>query len=214
MQRLTPRSLLGRTRVRWEVFAAGVQVRRLCRSSPPVRVCWDLDNTVVDTGRLLREGARLEDAVVAAEPVPNMLSFFAALGERLPEAENVIVTARRRSMRRATHDWLRGHGIAAASTSVCLVPYAEAKIALWRRLAAGAQLVIVDDLSYGHEQGHPSSNRELIEIASATADVYVGRDEIAAIAEDAGSVAAVVSAALHALTGRGAVVEASAAARS
>ena len=130
----------------------------------------------------------MKDAAVEAEPVPNMLDFFEALRKELPEAEHVIVSARRRSLRRATNRWLRLHGGVARSIAICFVPYPQAKVRLWKHLARGAQLVIVDDLCYGHENEKPSRHLELIEIAAQTASVYVGYDQISQIVAGSSSV--------------------------
>lgn len=176
------RRFLRRARTSWETAAAVAQVRRLLRSHPAsVRVCWDLDNTLVDSGSLLRVGKTLRDAVIEAQPVPNMLAFYEVMRERLPEAEHVIVTARRRSMRPATETWLLEHGVSAGRETVCFVPYAHSKVRLWRQLARDAQLVIIDDLSYGHETEQAGLYTDLVAEATRTAAVFVGCDDIARI---------------------------------
>lgn len=155
------------------------QVQRVLRSYPAdVRICWDLDNTLVNSGALLQQGMTLRDAVVEAHPVPNMLAFFEAIQTRLPEAEHVIVSARRRSMRVATDAWLRRYGLTTKSGTVCFVPGANAKVRVWNVLASGSHLVIVDDLSHNHEAGEPSSYEDLVVAAGLTARVYVGREQI------------------------------------
>src|SRR5688572_30568704 len=68
------RRAVERASTSWEAAAAVVQARRLLRSHPAaIRVCWDLDNTLVDSGSLLREGRTLQEAIIDARPVPNML---------------------------------------------------------------------------------------------------------------------------------------------
>jgi hypothetical protein len=185
---LSLRGLVGRARIRWEEWVALRQVRSLCASNAAsVRVCWDLDNTLVDSGTLLHGGATLEDAVLEAEPAPNMLEFFEAVRKKLPEAEHVIVSARRRSLRHATNEWLRRHWRSTIGRDLLFsLPHATVK--LWEHLARDAQLAIVDDLCYGHENERPSRHLELIEIATHTADVYLGCDEISQIAASATAV--------------------------
>ena len=125
--------------------------------------------------------------------MPNMLEFFAAIEARLPEARHVIVTARMGSMRSATSAWLARHGVAVPPAAVCFVPSAVAKEKIWETLAAGAPLLIVDDLTYGHESDEPVSHRELVETASRTARVYIGFEQIAEMSSSRPSVDAIVS---------------------
>jgi hypothetical protein len=161
-----------------------------------LRICWDLDNTLVDSGLLLRAGRTLDEAIVEARPVPNMASFFRLLEETLPEAEQFVLTARPPRMRGATQAWLRQH-IGDVDWDLCLVPGPRAKPRVWKHLAKGAQLVIIDDLSYGHEGEAPTVYSDLADSARAVATVYVGQPEIkriaaneAAVAETAAAVAA------------------------
>lgn len=176
-----------RPRSRWETWLAVRQARRVHgHGSAPVRVCWDLDNTLVGSGSLVRSGITLEKAIVEAEPVPNMLEFFAALRTNLPEAEQVVLSARPRSMRVATLAWLERYSIALSPDAVLLAPSAAVKPAIWRQLARSAQLVIVDDLTYDHEAQRPSVYHDLVEAARRTATVYVGFDQIAEIAANPG----------------------------
>jgi len=177
---------------RWEVWLTLRQARLLRRSRPAaVRICWDLDNTLVDSGTLLRGGKRLEDAIVEAEPVPNMLAFYETMRGELPNAEHFIVSARTRSMRANTLAWLKRQGLMPTDGAVLFVPYPEAKLRVWRELARGAQLVIVDDLSYNHESSKPSIYHELVGSAESLASVYVGLDQIARIAQNSDAVEAV-----------------------
>jgi hypothetical protein len=185
---------------RWETRAALRKARRFGRAHPAkIRVCWDLDNTLANSGALLRTGSKLQDAIVSAEPVVNMLAFYARIGELLPEATHFILSARTRSMRGDTLVWLGRHGLDAEDGAVCFVPSAEIKPRVWERLARGSQLVIVDDLSYGHEEIQPSIYRELVDFARQTARVYVGFDEIARIAADADAIDEVAAAAVAVL---------------
>ena len=178
-----------RPRTRWESWLAVNQVRRFHRrSGAQVRICWDLDNTLVGSGSLLRTGIPLENAIVDAEPIPNMLGFFAAMRRNLPEAEHVFLSARIRSMRAPTLSWLEQYGLTPTAGAVWLVPNAGVKPAIWRRLARTARLVIVDDLSYDHEAERPSIYEDLVEVAKQTATVYIGLDQIAEIAEDPGAI--------------------------
>lgn len=172
-----------RLSARLQVRAAVRQARRFGREHPAaVRVCWDLDNTIVDSGVLLRAGRSLDEAIVEAYPVANMLAFYDALSSRLPGAAHFVLTARRRSMRAATIAWCERHGLDAREASLCLLPHPAAKPRVWRELAHDARLVIVDDLSFNHELDEPNLYDELIDAARRTARGYVGFDEIARIA--------------------------------
>jgi hypothetical protein len=188
-------------RRRLETRSAVRQARQLCRSeAAAVRVCWDLDNTLVDSGTLLRAGKHLNDAVVEAEAVPNMLDFYATVSARLPHAAHFILSARTCSMRADTLAWLRRNGVTLADAAICFLPYPSAKPKVWRQLARGAKLVIVDDLSYNHESDQRQIYDDLVRSAQGTASVYVGIDEIARIAEDRSTVDAVASRVVQALT--------------
>ncbi len=161
------------------------QAAEFCRSRPaPVRICWDLDNTLSDSGVLLRSGLALDDAIVRAAPVRNMLTFYETLSSRLPEAEHFILSARRRSMRPDTVRWMKRYGLWAEEPRLCLVPRAGAKVRIWRQLARDAALVIIDDLSFDHERESPSLYRSLIRRAEGLAVVYVGLDQIAEIVHE------------------------------
>jgi hypothetical protein len=178
-----------RPRTRWESWLAVSQVRRFHRRSvAQVRICWDLDNTLVGSGSLLSTGVPLERAIVDAEPIPNMLAFLAAMRRDLPEAEHVFLSARVRSMRAPTLSWLARYGLTPTAGAVWLVPSADVKPAIWRRLARTARLVIVDDLSYDHEAQRPSIYEDLVEVARQTATIYIGLDQIAEIAADPGAI--------------------------
>jgi hypothetical protein len=159
------------------------QARRICRAHPAsVRFCWDLDNTLVDSGTLIHAGSRLEQAAVDAGPVANMLEFYELVQRTLPDAEHVILSARRRSMRADTMAWLARHDVTTRTASVCFVPYADAKPEVWRQLGRDARLVIVDDLSYDHESDRPQIYAQLVAAAERTACVYLGLDRIAELA--------------------------------
>jgi hypothetical protein len=167
---------------KWETFSTVRQARRLCQAKPAeVRICWDLDNTLADSGSLLKSGLPLREAIKLARPVPNMIAFVEALKAALPDAEHLILTARRNEMRMDTVEWLDRHGLRHSDAAVCLVPTPEAKRRVWKRLSMKSQLVIVDDLRYGHESRQPSSHIGLVDFARRTASVYVGSDEIARI---------------------------------
>jgi hypothetical protein len=153
-----------------------------------VRVCWDLDNTLVDSGTLLRAGKLLQDAIVEAQPLRNMLEFYAAMRTSLPDAEHFILSARRSAMRADTLAWLERNGVAARADAICFVPRAEAKIAVWRQLARDARLVIVDDLSYRHESERPLVHQELVQEARRFGCIYVGLEQIAQIGADPASI--------------------------
>ncbi len=178
-------SVLSTFRRQVEVLRAVRQVERFIRASKaPIRVCWDLDNTLVGSGRLIRAGRRLDEAISEAEPVPNMLEFYWAMAAILPNADHFVLSARRRSMYEPTLEWLRRFGLNPTPNSLCLVPYADAKPAMWERLAMGGRLVIVDDLSYDHESPEPSTYQHLVFAAQRTAEVYIGLDQISRIASD------------------------------
>jgi len=174
--------------------------RRLRRARPRVvLVCWDLDNTLVDSGSLLRLGQRLEDAIVDGKPVPNMLAFYAALGDGLPDAAHVILSARTPAMRTDTLTWLSNNGLAPADGVLWFVPNAAAKTRVWQTLAKAAPLVIVDDLTYDHEAETPRVYQDLVETARRTAAVYIGADEIARIAGDPEAISGIVAEAVAAV---------------
>jgi hypothetical protein len=158
-----------------------------------IRICWDLDNTLVDSGKLLRAGKRLDDAIVEAEPVSNMLDLYEAIRAQLPSAEHVILSARMRGMRHKTVAWLNRHGLSPADAAVCFVPYVQAKPKVWQELARDARLVIVDDLSYNHEKEQLGVHHDLVAVAERLAYVYIGLDEIAEIARNPTAVRVVVS---------------------
>jgi hypothetical protein len=178
---------------KWDVRAAVRQARSLRSGQGVIRICWDLDNTLVNSGALLRAGGKLEDAIVEAEPVPNMLDLFAAIRAELPNAEHFILSARMRGMRRETVAWLRRHGLSPGDAAVCFVPYVRAKPLVWEELARGARLIIVDDLSYNHEQERVGVYDDLVDVAQRIAYVYIGLVDIAEIARNPTAVRAVVS---------------------
>lgn len=153
------------------------------RSQADVVVCWDLDNTLVDSGTLLRHGMPLAEAVVAAAPMASMLEFYAAVSQSIPDAEHVVLSARARPLRSATIEWLMRHGIEVGGDRVWLVPDARAKPAVWQCLGRRARLVIVDDLSHGHEGDARGLYDDLVETASRLAVVYVGLADIQAVAD-------------------------------
>jgi hypothetical protein len=167
-------------------------MRRIARDFPRVRVCWDLDNTLVDSGTLLRAGRTLDEAIVEARPVPNMVDLYRTMKSELPESEHVILSARLNNMRAATLAWLELHEVLIDATAVCFVPYASAKPRIWARLARGAMLVIVDDLTYNHESEQVAVHDQLVNAAERLADLYVGIDDIRAIAADATAVGRLV----------------------
>jgi hypothetical protein len=177
----------------WDVRAAVRRARRLHSQNGVIRICWDLDNTLVDSGRLLRAGERLDDAIVEAEPVSNMLDLYEAMRAELPNAEHFILSARMRGMRRKTVAWLTRHGLSPADAALCFVPYVQAKPKVWQELARDARLVIVDDLSYNHETEQVGIHHDLVDVAERLAFVYIGLDEIAEIARNPTAVGAVVT---------------------
>jgi hypothetical protein len=184
-----PLAALRRTRARWEVRTAVKQARTFCSARPSrVRVCWDLDNTLVDSGTLIHAGTQLASAIVDAEPVPNMLDFYRAMKTKLPDAEHFILSSRLRSMRPDTALWLRRSGVPFDDSILCLVPYVQAKRRVWAQLARDGALVIVDDLSYDHEADTPSIYQELVRFAEETATVYIGLEQIAEIKSNAAAI--------------------------
>lgn len=165
-----------------------------------MRISWDLDNTLANSGALIRVGQRLQEAVVDAKPVPNMLEFYRTIQRRLPDAEHFVLSARPRVMRHDTLVWLRRHAVGPTDGAVCFVPYAEAKLKVWQQLARDARLVIVDDLSYNHEHDRPTIYRDLVELAQQTACVYVGFYPIGAIAASSEAIEAIASQIVKAVT--------------
>jgi hypothetical protein len=146
-----------------------------------VIVCWDLDNTLVDSGTLLRQGMSLTAAVGVAAPMTRMIEFFVAVSEAIPAAEHVVLSARPGSLRAVTMDWMRRHSVHVTDDRVWLVPDARVKVAVWRCLARRARLVIVDDLSYGHEGDLRAVYEDLVAEALRIASVYVGLTEIESV---------------------------------
>ena len=193
--------LIRRTQIMMERRAADRQVARHIRTRPArIRVCWDLDNTLVASGELLQAGKRLDEAIVDAEPMPNMLEFISELRARLPDAEHIIVSARRRSMREATSVWLTRYSVPTESGSVCLVPDAGAKSQVWRELARDSALVVIDDLRYNHEGKTLGVYDDLVEAARGLASVYVGYAEIAEIVSDPSAAARIAAWAADCIT--------------
>lgn len=135
----------------------------------------------------------LEEAVVEAKPITNMLDFYEVIRRRLPDAHQFILSARTSLMRSDTLDWLGQWGLVPEAGAVCFLPYAKAKPKVWKQLARDARLVIVDDLSYNHESRQPSVHHDLVESARRTAVAYVGLDQIAQIAADSKAIGAVAS---------------------
>jgi len=181
--------------------AAVRQAQRLCRLQPAsVYVCWDLDNTLVGSGVILRAGKRLEDAIVEAKPVANMLEFYGAIHVNVREAHHFILSARTRSMRRETVAWLHRHGLPPADGALCFVPAADAKPRVWEQLARNGTLVIVDDLSYNHETDETNIYAELVQVAERVACVYIGLDEINRIGDDARAIDSIVEDTLETLS--------------
>jgi hypothetical protein len=158
-----------------------------------VVVCWDLDNTLVGSGLLIRSGSSVELAISRAEPVANMLAFYAAVAAALPAARHFVLTARSVTFRKTTLEWLARHELAPTGDAVCCVPLQAAKVPIWRELSRRVPVVIVDDLSYDHEQDVPRVHDELVELAARVAAVYVGVADIAAIERDAAAIEAVVA---------------------
>ncbi|HEX8086009.1 MAG TPA: hypothetical protein VF529_17080 [Solirubrobacteraceae bacterium] len=165
---------------------AAVRRARAFASAHPggVRVCWDLDNTLVDSGVLLQRGMTLEEAGAAAGPVAGMLEFHRAVREQLPGAAHFVLSVRPRSMRPDTDAWLRRHAVEIGGDDVCLVRSPYDKPAVWRELARGGRLVVVDDLSHGHETAAATPYGRLAGQARRIADAYVDLDAIAGIAAD------------------------------
>jgi hypothetical protein len=197
---LALRRAVGVVRSKREVRRAVRQARDACRANPAtVRVSWDLDNTLASSGVLLRTGVPLQEAIVDAQPLANMPAFYEALHARLPEAHHFILSARMPSMRRDTIAWLARHGLEADDAAICFVPNVDAKLEVWRQLARGARLVVVDDLSYDHEAIEPSVYEHLVEVAKQIAFIYIGLDRIAEITQSAAASEAVAAEVVGAL---------------
>jgi len=181
----------------WDGAASRRAVRRatrFCDSNPAAtRVCWDLDNTLIDTGSLLRAGHTLDEAAALASPVPNMLLFFEALQKSLPGAQHFALSARQGALRTDTLAWLSRHRVTLSPAQVYLVPEADAKPAIWHALARDASLVIVDDLTFDHESAELSHYTDLVEQATETAAAYVGHRVISQVATGELAVPAAVS---------------------
>jgi hypothetical protein len=174
---------------------------RFCDSNPATtRVCWDLDNTLIDTGSLLRTGHTLEEAAALASPVPNMLLFFEAMERCLPGAQHFALSARQSALRDETLAWLRRHRVTLAPEQVYLVPEAAAKPAIWRALARDASLAIVDDLTFNHESPDLAHYTDLVKQATETATAYVGHGIINRVATGELAVPEAVSETIAALS--------------
>ena len=160
-------------------------VRRARRLRAHTVVCWDLDNTLVDSGALIRAGTPVLGAWVEADPVPGMLEFASALADSLPEAVHVVLSVRTRSVRSATIEWLARHRVTTVSADdVWFVATPAAKTDVWRVLAETSRLVVVDDLGYGHELPEPLVDHRLVAEARRIADAYVGLEEIERVRAD------------------------------
>lgn len=190
MRRITPRTLGGRAIAVWEAELAAAGARRLTRGAREAIaiVSWDLDNTLVDSGSLLRIGRTLDEAISEASPVPNMLRLVEEL-RGIDGWLHVVLTARPRRLATATSAWLERNGLGGATAGVMYVPRAELKVRIWRRLSAAAPLVVVDDLGYGHEHAEPSVHTDLVARVQAVATAYIGAAAISSIAADADAVA-------------------------
>lgn len=175
------RRLAGNTLRAQQMLRVRLGVRRL--PAGPATVCWDLDNTLVGSGALLRDGHRLEQAIVAAEPMPGMLAFVEAVRAELPGATHVVLSVRTRAMRADTLAWLARHAVGVPPAEVFFVPFAASKPRIWRELARRGPLLVVDDLSHGHD-GEVRLYDDLVAQARAIATAYVGLDEIAAIGRE------------------------------
>lgn len=187
-----PRAALEVVLAKRDVRAAVKQARRLRSANGVLRFCWDLDNTLVDSGSLLHAGRRLDEAIVDAEPVSNMLALYEAMHGELPDAEHFILSARMRRMRPDTLSWLKRYGLSHAEATVCFVPYVQAKRNVWEELARHARLIIVDDLSYNHEAEQVSIHQDLVDVARRLALVYIGLNEITEIGRNPDAVGALV----------------------
>ena len=172
-------------RIKWRIArAASVrravgQARSFASAQPTaVRICWDLDNTLVASGKLLARGLTLDRAVVDAYPVDNMLDYYDAVRNALPEASHFILSARPANMRGATQTWLEQNGLTPERSAVCLVPEPDIKPRIWAELARGTQLVIVDDLRFNHEAEIPDLYHDLIDLADDVAVAYIGGETI------------------------------------
>lgn len=166
----------------------------------PVVVCWDLDNTLVDSGALIRGGEPAAWAWINAEPVAGMLEFAASLRSALPEAAHVVLSVRPRGLRRETLAWLERNSFAVPGRAVWFVSSADDKPRVWRTLARGGRLVVVDDLTGGHEGPSPRPYDRLVAEAKEVADVYVGADGIGNVQRSparASALAAEVAAAIR-----------------
>jgi hypothetical protein len=194
-RRLTPRSVAAaatrRVRHRPDRRAAVAQARAFAERHPvPVRVCWDLDNTLVDSGSLLRDGMPLHEAIVAARPLPGMLELHTALCSELPDAAHFALSVRGRAMLGDTHAWLQRHDLGFGRDDVSLVRSPYDKPPVWRELRRGAALVVVDDLSHGHE-AEVRPYRSLARRAAAIADAHVDLGAIAGIVAEPATARAV-----------------------
>lgn len=178
---LTVRRIRDATRHAFAARRARGAIRRATLVDAPVVVCWDVDNTLVDSGTLIRDGRSVRRAWVDAVPVPGMLAFASALRAQLGDAAHVVLSVRPGCLRTETLAWLERERFELSAGDLWLVASPEDKPAVWRALARNAVLVVVDDLTYGHERVQPLAYTSLAVEARQTAAVYVGADEIARV---------------------------------
>jgi hypothetical protein len=186
-RRLTPRRVVAASTRRVRHAPARRRAIRQARDFDAahrgaVRVCWDLDNTLVDSGALLRRGMPLHEAAVAAEPIAGILALRDALRAELPGAAHFVLSVRPATMRDDTLAWLARHVADVPESAVALVSSPYDKPPVWRRLGRGGRLIVVDDLSSGHETGEIVAYRHLPEQAARIADAYVDLETIDGLA--------------------------------
>lgn len=170
------RRLINSVHCEWEY-------RRFCRwvarQSPGRALSLDLDNTLVDSGRLLRQGLPLRRAAYEGALITASADLVEELRSRDRELCVFILSARPLGMRAGTRAWLGEQLRASAALPLWLVPEAYDKIRFWREARRYFRnLIIVDDLCYGHESGTPASYLEIVAAAEHYATRYIGREEI------------------------------------
>jgi hypothetical protein len=69
------------------------------------------------------------------------------------------------------------------------------------KLARGARLVVVEDLSYDHEAAEPSIYEHLVELAEQIALTYIGLDQSSQITASASVAEAIASEVVEAVVG-------------
>jgi hypothetical protein len=144
-------------------YAAVIVLQRVTQLGAPqfveliLRV--DLDNTLVGSGRRLREGLQLQEAVVDAKPVPKHARVLRCDAPAIPRRGALHLEYEAERDAADTLAWLEEHGLAVSGGAICLVPSTEAKRRVWRQVARDCQLVIAVTSATAMRETKPLSRR-------------------------------------------------------